>query len=269
MSRAIRSCLLGVGLLCLSFGVGQADAQTKSPPPAGMTQQQYDELVKSVGQSVIQTLDRKGAGGQALGVSVGSTTVEVDEETLVAERIRRSLRRDSEGPWRVSRNRDGPVAAAGSLGPERGGGRGPWAFLGLLAMAARRGASCRSRRRAPHPAPNALPSPGNLPRPGGYGAWRALALLDGLAVVALWIVVHLALGALFAKAGVQTQFAAIVLRGLVTWRMFVLFFRLFLRPDTGRGADRAGYRRERPSPLRLLRACRSGLYPRAGLGRHL
>ena len=59
--REIRSCLSGAVLLCLFLpGIGQADAQTKSPPPAGMTQQQYDELVKSVGESVLQTLTEKG-----------------------------------------------------------------------------------------------------------------------------------------------------------------------------------------------------------------
>ena len=56
MSCDIRSCLSGVVLILLSLVVEQANAQTKSPPPAGMTQQQYDELVKSVGESVLKTL---------------------------------------------------------------------------------------------------------------------------------------------------------------------------------------------------------------------
>ena len=58
-----------------------------------------------------------------------------------------------------------------------------------------------------------------------------LALLDALAFVALWLVVHLALGAIFANAGAQTEFAALVLKALVTRRLFILLFRLFLRPD--------------------------------------
>jgi hypothetical protein len=44
------------------------------------------------------------------------------------------------------------------------------------------------------------------------------------------MVVHLALGTWFAKAGVQTQFASIVLNSLVTWRLFLLLSRLYLRP---------------------------------------
>jgi hypothetical protein len=58
----------------------------------------------------------------------------------------------------------------------------------------------------------------------------ALALLDGLAFLALFMVVHLALGTWFAEAGVQTQFASIVLNGLVTWRLCLLLSRLYLRP---------------------------------------
>ena len=64
MHRNIRSCLTGLILLCLSLVVGQADAQTDPSPPAGMTQQQYNELVKSVGVSVLQTLTEKGLVAQ-------------------------------------------------------------------------------------------------------------------------------------------------------------------------------------------------------------
>jgi len=59
MGSGCRFCLSGLLLMFLTLVVGQAEAQTK-PPPAGMTQQQYDELVKSVGQSVLQTLEEKG-----------------------------------------------------------------------------------------------------------------------------------------------------------------------------------------------------------------
>jgi hypothetical protein len=59
--------LSGVVFLCLLMLLGPAHAQTKaheqtkSPPlPAGMTQQQYDELVKAAGESVVETLSEKG-----------------------------------------------------------------------------------------------------------------------------------------------------------------------------------------------------------------
>src|SRR5438128_1374967 len=59
------------------------------------------------------------------------------------------------------------------------------------------------------------------------GLWRlaSLALLDLLAVLALVVIVHAALGTLFNRAGAQTQLAGLVLNGLVTWRLLMLVFR--------------------------------------------
>ena len=78
MSCDIRSCLSGVVLILLSLVVGQADAQTNSPPPAGMTQQQYDELVKSVGESVLQTLTEKGLVAKPPASSSEAKPIEID-----------------------------------------------------------------------------------------------------------------------------------------------------------------------------------------------
>ena len=65
------------------------------------------------------------------------------------------------------------------------------------------------------------------------GWWRVItiAVLDFLAVVALWAVFQLAEAALFAKAGAQTQLASVLLASLVAWRVFTLLFRIFLRPS--------------------------------------
>ena len=95
------------------------------------------------------------------------------------------------------------------------GGRGPWAYLGLLAIMA--AASLLAEvgvARLTLAKRNAISQ--QFGATGGLLRVAALALLDGLAIVALWIVAHLALGILFAKAGVQTQFAALVLKDLVT-----------------------------------------------------
>src|SRR5438132_312365 len=86
MSCDFRSCLSGVVLLFLCLVVGQADAETPSPP-AGMTQQQYDELVKSVGQSVIQTLTEKGLVAKPPTPAATAKPGELEEETLAAERV--------------------------------------------------------------------------------------------------------------------------------------------------------------------------------------
>src|SRR5689334_2652969 len=229
MMKCLSSCLSGVVLLFLLV-VGQADAQTNSRPPAGMTQQQYDELVQSVGESVLQTLTDKGLVAKPSASSSEAKPIEIDEEALVAERVREAL---GEVPkvlgsypevWtdlaNLPKRLDGTPA----------GRRGLWAYLGLLVIMlaaallaeASVGHLTLAKRKV---------IAQQFAATGGLWRAAALALLEGLAVVALWMVAQLALGILFAKADAQTQFAAIVLNGLVTWRMFLLLFRLYLRPE--------------------------------------
>jgi small-conductance mechanosensitive channel len=231
MSHEIRVSLAGFVLLCLSLVFGPAYAQTQPPPPpAGMTQQQHDELVKAVGQSVLQTLTENGLIAKAPAPASAPKLGEVADEDLAVDRI-------------VSILREVPVTLAGysavwanlaqlseRLDRTADGGRSTSVYLGLLALAAivaffaevavaqlttaaRRGIAQRFATNG--------------------GLWRlaVLGFMDALAFLALWLIVHLALGTLFAGAGAQRQFASIILRGLVAWRFYVLLIRLYLRPE--------------------------------------
>ena len=229
MSPSCRSCLSGLLLILVALVVGQAEAQTK-PPPAGMTQQQYDELVKSVGQSVLQTLEEKGLVAKPSAPPSEAQPVEVDEETLTAERIREAFDQIPKVLGGYPEVWTDLRFLPDRLDRRTAGGRGPWVYFALLAIAAAAGLLAEAGvGRLTLPKRTVIAR--QFAATGGLWRVGALALLDGLAVVALWLVIHLALGALFAKAGVQTQFAAILLRGLVTWRVFLLLFRWFLRPD--------------------------------------
>jgi small-conductance mechanosensitive channel len=195
-----------------------------------MTQQQCDELFKAVGQSIIlQTLTEKGLIAKSPAPTSKLKPNELDDGETAADRV-------------VSVLRKVPAALAGypavwaniSRLPDRldrtaAGGRNLWDFLGLLALVAAAGllvefvvgrltATTRSSIAQQFAADGML--------------WRvaALARLDGLALLALWMVVHQAIGTWFAEAGVQTQVASIVLNSLVTWRLYLLFFRLYVRP---------------------------------------
>jgi moderate conductance mechanosensitive channel len=110
------------------------------------------------------------------------------------------------------------------------GGRGLWAYLALLiaTMAAATAAELGIRHLGL--AKRAVIAQ-EFSADGRLRRVAALALLDALAVLALWLVAHLALNTIFATGGPQLEFATIVLRGLVAWRTFLLFFRLYLRPD--------------------------------------
>src|SRR4051812_7335199 len=83
-----RACLPRVVFLCLMLLFGQAAAQGQTPPspPAGMTQAQYDELVKSVGQSVLQTLADKGLVAKS-SVPPAAAPSGADAETVLAQKL--------------------------------------------------------------------------------------------------------------------------------------------------------------------------------------
>src|SRR5262249_23553767 len=155
--------------------------------------------------------------------------VDVDVEALVASRAREALREIPKvlggypAVWTDLADLPTRLDAADEGAP------GLWAYLSLLAATAAVALFAEAgippltvARR--HAVAQSFAATGGL--------WRVavLAFLDVLAFVSLWLVVHLALGAVFANAGAQTQFAALVLKGLVTWRLFMLLFRLFLRP---------------------------------------
>ena len=224
-----RPLLSGVVIVLLSLLIGQAGVRADSPPPAGMTQQQYDELVKSVGDSVVRTLAEKGVMPPSSPPPLAKP-VDADEEALMAERVRDIL-------GNVPRILGGypDVWTDLAILPSRldkaaGGGHSLGAYLGLLSLSLA-GALLAEISIGRLTLPRRTVMARQFAATGGMWRVAVLAILDGLAVLALWLVVHLALGTFFAKAGVQTRFAAIVLTGLVTWRLFLLFFRLYLRPE--------------------------------------
>jgi small-conductance mechanosensitive channel len=229
MRLQLRFWLWGVLLIFVVMAADRVEAQTK-PPPAGMTQKQYDELVKSVGESVIQILRAKGLVPAPPAAAPMAKPADVDMEELVADKAREALREIPKvlggypAVWTDLANLPTRLDAADA------GGRGLWAYLSLLAVTAAaalfaEAGVARLTAAKRHAVAQSFAANGGL--------WRvvALAFLDALSFVALWVVVHLALGAIFANAGTQTQFAALVLKALVTWRLFMLLFRLFLRPD--------------------------------------
>jgi moderate conductance mechanosensitive channel len=219
--------LTGLIVLFLALVTGGLGAAETASPPAGMAQQQYDELVKAVGQSVIQTLTDKGLVAKPAAAPAAAS--DTADDTVLAERVAAIL---AEIPTVLGSYPDILTDMGqlwGRLDRSGSGGRGAWGFLGLLvlvvAVALLAEAGVRRLAQARQD---------TLARDFGAngGLWRlaALALLDFAAVLALVVIVHAALGTLFNRAGAQTQLAGLVLNGLVTWRLLMLVFRLFLRP---------------------------------------
>src|SRR5262249_9851250 len=76
-------------------------------------------------------------------------------------------------------------------------------------------------------------SNGAVPQRGlrSLGNLIALAGLDGLGVLAVWLICHAARGVWFTGAGPQDRFADALLMGIVSWRISMLLFRVVLQPD--------------------------------------
>src|SRR5262249_57541714 len=92
MPHQLRFWLSVVMLIFVFMAAIRVEAQTKSPPPAGMTQKQYDELVQSVGESVIQIFRAKGLVPAAPAAGSTAKPADVDVEAMVTERVGDALR---------------------------------------------------------------------------------------------------------------------------------------------------------------------------------
>src|SRR5262249_30208745 len=132
MARFTPSGLPVLLVVLVSFACAEAQAQTKPAPPAGMTQQQYDELVRSVGESVIQTLTARGLVAAPPPAVVPSKPDETDLEALIAERTREAL---ADVPRKLAGYPavwSDLASLPGRLDYSATGGRGFWQYLGLL-----------------------------------------------------------------------------------------------------------------------------------------
>jgi small-conductance mechanosensitive channel len=231
MRAEVRICLAGIVLLCLTLLCGATHAQQKSPPPpAGLTQAQYDELVKTVGKSVLQTLTDKGLVVKASALSAAAKPSETEDEESSIDKVISVLREIPGALGGYPAIWANLAQLSDRLDRTAPGGRSTSAYLGLLALAAIAALLAESTvRKLFAPASNAVAR--RVAEDGGVWRLASLALIDALAFLALWLVVHLALDTLFARADAQTRFARLVLAVLVTWRLFVLLVRLYLRPN--------------------------------------
>ncbi len=207
----------------------EASGQTPSSPPPGMTQAQFDAMVDAISKAVADKLKKEGA----IATPPPEPAAPPPAGNVVADQLAAFVDKAEhvfEGAPVLGSN----LAAITSLLDESGrGGRSVRQFFLLLAVAAgvslaaepilRKTLSVFRRRLASGTAPErGLASLVNL---------GLLVMLDGLGVLAVWIIVTAALGVLFPGNTGQDRLAAAVLTGLFRWRLFVLGFRVLLQPD--------------------------------------
>jgi moderate conductance mechanosensitive channel len=205
----------------------EASGQTPSTLPPGMTQAQFDAMVDAIGKAVADKLKKEGSiATPAPAAPPPAANVVADQLAAFVDKAEHVF----EGAPVLGSN----LAAITSLLDESSrGGRNVRQFFLLLAVAAgvslaaepilRKTLSVFRRRLASGTAPErGLASLVNL---------GLLVMLDGLGVLAVWIIVTAALGVLFPGNTGQDRLAAAVLTGLFRWRLYVLGFRVLLQPD--------------------------------------
>ncbi len=244
--RAIGTTLLTLVLLLSAAGAG---AQTPAAPPAGMTPEQFNALVDAISNSVTEKLKAEGvhdapAAPPAAAPAAPAASSSKSKAKPPPPSIIRTPIPEGPGPFAVFIDHAGNVVRAvptlgaklgsipGLLDQSAAGGRSTSIFLlllGLVAAAALaaeavlRAFMARFRHRL---AGNAVPEQGLR----SLANLAALAVLDGLGVLAVWLICNAAIGAWFTGATGQDKLAAAILDGIFYWRLYVLLFLIILRP---------------------------------------
>jgi small-conductance mechanosensitive channel len=222
--------LIALAMILLVGAVVAVHGQTPSPVPPGMTQDQFDAMVDAIAKAVVVKLKNEGAhpapGSATAPSQPVASNVVADELAAFLEKTERVLRAvPTLGTYLAS--------IPGRLDEGRQGGRGPLRFLLLLALVAGVALAAEMILRKSLGHFRHRLAAGTVPERGLASLINLglLALLDGLGVLAAWLIITGALAVLFAGNTVQDRFAAEVLTGIIFWRLFVLVFRILLQPD--------------------------------------
>jgi small-conductance mechanosensitive channel len=242
----LRSIIIVLSLLLAGGALAQDNSQPVPPP--GMTQQQFDALVDAISKSVAERLKAEGvmAAPPAAQNAPASQTSKgkpgkAPDKPLV---IKKPIENTPDPVATFLEDSDRVLANVPALGhrlalirgvlDERSiGGRSPASLLLLLGAVSVVAVMLEATLRKVLSGRRARVSSGAAPQRGlrSLGNLIALAGLDGLGVLAVWLICHAARGVWFTGAGPQDRFADALLMAIVSWRISMLLFRVILQPD--------------------------------------
>ncbi|SJZ51403.1 Small-conductance mechanosensitive channel [Enhydrobacter aerosaccus] len=251
----VRLLALMISLFALAPGLAQA--QTPPAAPAGMTQDQFDALVDAISKSVAEKLKAEGAATPAA-QSAPEHAVQAAPPPAAKPAAKPGKGATAPKPQVVKTPlKEGPseislfLHSAGTvlsafpilgeylakvpkiLNQQLPDGRGPFDFLlllgiiGLVAVAAESILRGLLRRPRTHLAAATAPERGLV----SLISLGSLAALDGLGVLAVWLISEAAVATWFEGSAPQDRLAQAVLHGIFGWRLYVLLFRIVLQPD--------------------------------------
>lgn len=210
-------------------GIAQVYGQTPPSPPPGMTQEQFDSIVDAIGKALILKLKSEGVLS-ATEVSPPQSQV---ASNVVADQLAAFLVKSEHSMRAVPTLGKYLASIPDHLDESERGGRGLLRFLVVLTLIAGisvgaeamvRKALSQIRRRLA-----AGTSPGR--RSSSLLNLGLLVAVDGLGVLAVWLINTVALAVLFTANTGQDRFAIVVLMELLFWRLYVFAFRIMLQPD--------------------------------------
>jgi moderate conductance mechanosensitive channel len=234
----LRSLLIA-SLLALA-SVTTSHAQAPSGLPAGMTQEQFDALVEAISKSVAEKLKAEGAAPAAAPTKSGKAAPAAAAKPA-APKVAAA---DKPDEFAIFLHQAGRVIVAlpevgrrlallpGLLDARQRGGNGPLAFLLLLGLIAAVAVTAEAIvRRVLNRFRDRL-ADGSAPEQGMRSLVNLglLVALDGLGLCVVWLICRGAAGAWFAGTDGQDRLAVAVLTGIFAWRLYVLAFRVVLRP---------------------------------------
>jgi small-conductance mechanosensitive channel len=253
--------------LMLALVVGAtASAQTPAPPPP-LPQDQFDALVKAITTSVLENMKTAGVAAPRPAEQTRrpfdvDTAGHRDEFTLFAEQATHVI---GVGTPALKKSLAGFASA---LDNRASGGSSRGEFLVRLLATIVAAVSLEALlRRLTFPAHVRLAAV-SRPKRGvrSLVSLGALALIDGVGVLIVWLVCRVAIFLWFGGGSMQDGFAGVLLRAVVYWRLYVFAFRLIVRPalpaarlcDIG---DREAWRMlHMVSALALIAAAARALY---------
>ncbi len=214
------------GLSAQTSSAQTSSTQAPSTMPPGMTQAQFDALVDAISKSVVEKLKGEGTTATAPSAPVVSGTAVAGQLAAFVDKAERV--------FQAAPTLGSNLGALHALLDESGrGGRDLPRFLLLLTLVAGLSLAAEPILRAALGRFRHRLAAGTAPE-RGLGSLvnlGLLVLLDGLGVLAVWIVMTIAIAVLFGGNSGQDRLAAAVLTGLFRWRLFVLGFRILLQPD--------------------------------------
>jgi small-conductance mechanosensitive channel len=264
-------CGLTIASLLLFQALVVNGVQAQTALPAGMTQEQFDALVEAIGNSVTEKLKAERAPGAAVPDASAPKSAASDSKggkagkPPSAPKIVKMPPKEGPDAFTVFFERADTVVKAapvmlgqlvsipGRLDRTAQGGRSTGGFILLLGVVAAVAVATEAMLRQVLVVPRRRLAVNVAPAFGWQSlvSLAAMAALDGLGVLMVWLVCHAAAGAWFAGGAPQDRFAVAVLTTIWQWRLFVLVFRIVLQPDApaarlcaaGDGEARLMYRR--------------------------